>query len=66
MLLAERKGFEPLRLLGKRFSRPPRYDHFDTSPNALIVYHFESGLSRGLDAFRLFSRKFRVFTLPKR
>jgi hypothetical protein len=31
-LLAERMGFEPMRLLGKRFSRPPRYDHFDTSP----------------------------------
>ena len=30
--MAERKGFEPLCLLGKRFSRPPRYDHFDTSP----------------------------------
>ena len=31
--LAERKGFEPLWLLTKRFSRPPRYDRFDTSPN---------------------------------
>ena len=31
-LLAEAKGFEPLRLLGKRFSRPPRYDHFDKLP----------------------------------
>ena len=30
--LAERKGFEPLWLLTKRFSRPPRYDRFDTSP----------------------------------
>ena len=30
--LAEAKGFEPLRLLGKRFSRPPRYDHFDKLP----------------------------------
>ena len=30
--LAERKGFEPLCLVGKRFSRPPRYDRFDTSP----------------------------------
>ena len=31
-LLAVAKGFEPLRLLGKRFSRPPRYDHFDKLP----------------------------------
>ena len=30
--LAEGEGFEPLRLLGKRFSRPPRYDHFDKLP----------------------------------
>ena len=25
-------GFEPMCLVGKRFSRPPRYDRFDTSP----------------------------------
>ena len=31
-ILAERMGFEPMCLLGKRFSRPPRYDRFDTSP----------------------------------
>ena len=30
--LAEVKGFEPLCLLGKRFSRPPRYDRFDKLP----------------------------------
>ena len=30
--MAERMGFEPMCLLGKRFSRPPRYDRFDTSP----------------------------------
>ena len=30
--MAERKGFEPLCLVGKRFSRPPRYDHFDNPP----------------------------------
>ena len=28
----------PRALADKRFSRPPRYDHFDTSPNAL--FHF--------------------------
>ena len=35
--MAERKGFEPLCLLGKRFSRPPRYDRFDTSPCDQII-----------------------------
>ena len=27
--MAERMGFEPMCLLGKRFSRPPRCDRFD-------------------------------------
>ena len=36
-ILAEEKGFEPLCLLGKRFSRPPRYDHFDIPPNVQII-----------------------------
>ena len=36
-LLAEEKGFEPLCLLGKRFSRPPRYDHFDTPPYRVFI-----------------------------
>ena len=35
--LAQEEGFEPPCLLGKRFSRPPRYDHFDI-PAYLIVY----------------------------
>ena len=30
--LAEGKGFEPLWDCPKRFSRPPRYDHFDIPP----------------------------------
>ena len=30
--MAEPVGFEPTCLLGKRFSRPPRYDRFDTAP----------------------------------
>ena len=29
LFLAEEEGFEPPCLLGKRFSRPPRYDRFD-------------------------------------
>ena len=54
--LAEEKGFEPLCLLGKRFSRPPRYDHFDTSPNAtMIFYHkdFKMSISK-LQLFEFF------------
>ena len=31
-------GFEPMCLLGKRFSRPPRYDRFDTSPYLIPDY----------------------------
>ena len=36
----QRRGWDSNRraLADKRFSRPPRYDHFDTSPNAL--FHF--------------------------
>ena len=32
----QRRGWDsnPRALADKRFSRPPRYDHFDTSPNA--------------------------------
>ena len=36
--MAERMGFEPMCLLGKRFSRPPRYDRFDTSPCLIPDY----------------------------
>ena len=34
VLLQERRGWDsnPRALADKRFSRPPRYDHFDTSP----------------------------------
>ena len=32
-LLAQGEGFEPSWLLAKRFSRPPRYDRFDTPAN---------------------------------
>ena len=36
--LAQGEGFEPSWLLAKRFSRPPRYDRFDTPAyiNALL------------------------------
>ena len=34
-LNTERRGWDsnPCALADKRFSRPPRYDHFDTSPD---------------------------------
>ena len=36
---AKRRGWDsnPCALADKRFSRPPRYDHFDTSPNCLLT-----------------------------
>ncbi len=38
--LNKRRGWDsnPRALADKRFSRPPRYDHFDTSPR-LTIYH---------------------------
>ena len=32
-----RRDSNPRALAGKRFSRPPRYDHFDTPPNILSL-----------------------------
>ena len=43
--VAETQGFEPWCLLGKRFSRPPRYDHFDTSPYIYSI-QFSSTFAR--------------------
>ena len=36
--VTDRRGWDsnPCALADKRFSRPPRYDHFDTSPNVLF------------------------------
>ena len=36
----QRRGWDsnPRALADKRFSRPPRYDHFDTSPNFLSFH----------------------------
>ena len=38
--LPKRRGWDsnPRALSDKRFSRPPRYDHFDTSPNFLSFH----------------------------
>ena len=40
-LTYERRGWDsnPRALADKRFSRPPRYDHFDTSPQRLLKYY---------------------------
>ena len=36
----QRRGWDsnPRALADKRFSRPPRYDHFDTSPSAVLLF----------------------------
>ena len=38
----ERRGWDsnPRALADKRFSRPPRYDHFDTSPYVFLAFCF--------------------------
>ena len=47
ILLFKRRGWDsnPRALADKRFSRPPRYDHFDTSP-CLLFFRFHSVLSQ--------------------
>ena len=51
MFMAEPVGFEPTCLLGKRFSRPPRYDRFDTAPLLrlliLLTLHGDVNQSKG-------------------
>ena len=63
--LPKRRGWDsnPRALSDKRFSRPPRYDHFDISPNALcqrqvVYYHALFNMSR------LFIKFFPKFFLP--
>ena len=51
----------PCGIAPKRFSRPPRYDHFDTSPNTHIFYHNSGVLSRAFAKKSTFSEK----RLPK-
>ena len=40
IFLIQRREWDsnPRALADKRFSRPPRYDHFDISPNVLVYY----------------------------
>ena len=40
VIFKERRGWDsnPCALADKRFSRPPRYDHFDTSPYVLFLH----------------------------
>ena len=54
----QRRGWDsnPRALADKRFSRPPRYDHFDTSPNALFYFTEVSTFCQVL--FLIFSKLF--------
>ena len=61
--LPKRRGWDsnPRALADKRFSRPPRYDHFDISPNALcqrqvVYYHALFNMSRLF--YKIFSKIF--------
>ena len=38
--VAEGVGFEPTCPEGKRFSRPPRYDHFDNPPYRSNTHYY--------------------------
>ena len=40
LLSVQRRGWDsnPRALADKRFSRPPRYDHFDTSPGSFCAF----------------------------
>ena len=63
----------PRALADKRFSRPPRYDHFDISPYAILrfstsfsltritFYHQTSSLSR--HKIKYFSKKFQLLCI---
>ena len=53
----QRRGWDsnPRALADKRFSRPPRYDHFDTSPNVLFNSTVYPTICQAL--FSTFSKK---------
>lgn len=63
----QRRGWDsnPRALADKRFSRPPRYDHFDTSPNALLYFTEVSTFCQALFLFfsKLYFSKFCVLLL---
>ena len=58
--LPKRRGWDsnPRALSDKRFSRPPRYDHFDTSPNVLFYFKRYSRFCQAL--FSLFFNLWKV------
>ena len=60
----QRRGWDsnPRALADKRFSRPPRYDHFDTSPKVLFYFTEASPFCQGF--FNFFSKFFSVLS-PK-
>ena len=49
----QRRGWDsnPRALADKRFSRPPRYDHFDTSPKVLFYFTEASPFCQGFFSF---------------
>ena len=53
----QRRGWDsnPRALADKRFSRPPRYDHFDTSPNVLFYFTENSIICQAV--FEVFLRQ---------
>ena len=55
-----RRDSNPRGVAAKRFSRPPRYDRFDTSPN--VLFYSTSSLFVCQALFHIFSR-FGVFSL---
>ena len=64
--LPKRRGWDsnPRALSDKRFSRPPRYDHFDTSPHSLYSQTFRSLSEQWLfyqKCFLLSTRNLHIF-----
>ena len=46
-----RRDSNPGALADKRFSRPPRYDHFDTAPYAVQVYRTAISIQKSVRNF---------------
>ena len=59
----QRRGWDsnPCALADKRFSRPPRYDHFDTSPNALLHFNRSRCICQAL--FSIFKISLKIFVV---
>ncbi len=63
----QRRGWDsnPCALSDKRFSRPPRYDHFDTSPKYSTSNQCKRYSSKnGILCQHVFSKKFATYQFP--